>query len=328
MKNSFVNFQAPYQVETLIKEISPPEPGELLVQVHSSAISPGTEMLVYRGLLPREMRKDESISSLQDNFAYPLQYGYACVGKVIQVGDSTLESWLGKRVFAFQPHQRYFLSDPSFVIPIPDGVTNEDALFFANLETGVNLVQDAAPVLGERGVLFGLGVVGLLTALILNQFPLTALTLVEPNRLRSSVAVKLGLNQVVAPEDIFSAEKYDFALEVSGSPQALQQAINVVGFEGRVIVGSWYGTKPVSLDLGSTFHRQRLRLISSQVSSISPALVNRWDKARRSVVVWQQLKQLQPRRLITHYVPVEKAASAYQLIDQQPDTCVQVVLTY
>jgi threonine dehydrogenase-like Zn-dependent dehydrogenase len=220
------------------------------------------------------------------------------------------------------------LSDPSFVIPIPDGVTNEDALFFANLETGVNLVQDAAPVLGERGVLFGLGVVGLLTALILNQFPLTALTLVEPNRLRSSVAVKLGLNQVVAPEDIFSAEKYDFALEVSGSPQALQQAINVVGFEGRVIVGSWYGTKPVSLDLGSTFHRQRLRLISSQVSSISPALVNRWDKARRSVVVWQQLKQLQPRRLITHYVPVEKAASAYQLIDQQPDTCVQVVLTY
>ena len=275
MKNSFVVFEAPYQVATLKGKLSQPKAGELLVQVQFSAISPGTEMLVYRGLVPSEMRQDESISSLQENFEYPMQYGYACVGEVIQVGDSSLESWIGKRVFAFQPHEHYFVSQAVGVIPIPDEVELEDALFFANLETAVNLVQDAAPVLGERGVLFGLGVVGLLTALVLNQFPLTALTLVEPHSYRQTMAQRLGLNQVVFPKDIFSDQKYDFAMEISGSPTALQQAINVVGFDGRIIVGSWFGTKLVSLDLGTTFHRQRLRLISSQVSSISPALVNR-----------------------------------------------------
>lgn len=333
MKNTLVLFLAPYQVQTRHSERLKPKPGELLVQVQTSAISLGTEMLVYRGLLPQHMRQDETISALRETFTYPLQYGYACVGEVVQVGDDDLKDWIGKRVFAFQPHQRYFVSLPQAVIPIPNEIENEDALFFANLETAVNLVQDTAPVLGERGVLFGLGVVGLLTAAVLSQFPLADLTLVEPQPLRQTMAENLGLKQVVSPQDVISAEsgqtgKFDFALEVSGSSQALQQAINSVDFEGRIIVGSWFGTKPVSLDLGSMFHRQRLRLISSQVSSLSPVLGRRWDKARRAGVVWQQLSHIQPRSLITHRFPVEEAAAAYHLIDQQPDSCVQVVLTY
>ncbi len=327
MNNSLVSFQAPYQVQTQEKPVPEPQAGQILVQVQSSAISPGTEMLVYRGQLPPEMQADDTIAALQEKFVYPMQYGYACVGVVVRGGDERRQEWVGRRVFAFQPHQRFFVCRPQEVIPIPTQVADEDALFFPNLETAVNLVQDAAPVLGERGVVFGLGVVGLLTALLLDQFPLSALTLVEPITLRQHKAQELGLTQVVSPQSALP-EDFDFAVEVSGAGAALQQAIQQVGFAGRVIVGSWFGSKPVSLDLGSRFHRQRIQLISSQVSTLSPCLVSRWDKTRRAGVVWQQIEKLQPRRLITHRFPVEEAAAAYHLIDQQPDVCLQVILTY
>jgi threonine dehydrogenase-like Zn-dependent dehydrogenase len=120
----------------------------------------------------------------------------------------------------------------------------------------------------------------------------------------------------------------DLTYELSGSPAALGQALAVTGFSGRIVIGSWYGQKRVDLDLGGRFHRSRLRLISSQVSTIAPEWGGRWTKRRRLHVAWEMLQQLRPAPLITHRFPLAQAVQAYALLDRHPEEALQVLFTY
>jgi threonine dehydrogenase-like Zn-dependent dehydrogenase len=120
----------------------------------------------------------------------------------------------------------------------------------------------------------------------------------------------------------------DLAFELSGNPAALDAAIGLMGFNGRILIGSWYGSKRANLDLGGHFHRSQIQLISSQVSHIAPRWQGRWSKARRMAVAWEMLAKMQPQQLITQSFPLAQAQQAYELIDQRPETAVQVVFTY
>jgi threonine dehydrogenase-like Zn-dependent dehydrogenase len=120
----------------------------------------------------------------------------------------------------------------------------------------------------------------------------------------------------------------DLVYEVSGNPDALDQAIAVTGYNGRVVIGSWYGRKPATLRLGGSFHRSRIRLISSQVSSIEPERRGRWSRERLQQFAWHMVKELKPSRFITHRFPLSEAAKAYQLLDRDAQEALQVVLTY
>jgi threonine dehydrogenase-like Zn-dependent dehydrogenase len=119
----------------------------------------------------------------------------------------------------------------------------------------------------------------------------------------------------------------DLTFELSGNPAALDQAIEMTGSNGRVVVGSWYGQNRVSLNLGGRFHRSRIRLISSQVSTISNECKSRWSKPRRLQTAWQMLEQIRPAHLITHRFPLHQAAAAYALLDQRPEEAIQILLT-
>jgi threonine dehydrogenase-like Zn-dependent dehydrogenase len=120
----------------------------------------------------------------------------------------------------------------------------------------------------------------------------------------------------------------DLVYELSGNPVALELAIAAAGHEGRIVVGSWYGSKRASVDLGGRFHRRRLRLISSQVTHIAPALSARWNKQRRFDLAWTALQEIDTRSLISHRVPFAEAQAAYELIDRQADQVLQVLLEY
>jgi threonine dehydrogenase-like Zn-dependent dehydrogenase len=120
----------------------------------------------------------------------------------------------------------------------------------------------------------------------------------------------------------------DLLFELSGNPLALDLAIAAAGYDGRVLIGSWYGSKKSNLDLGSQFHRSNVRLISSQVSQIAPRWRGRFDKKRRLEVAWSMLAKLDPQRMITHRFPISQAHHAYQLLDQDPGSTIQVLLTY
>ncbi len=329
------------QINVREQLLAAPAAGELLVDVECSAISAGTEMLVYRGQIPNEMALDANITALQEQQTYPLQYGYASVGRVTLVGADVDKSWLGQRVFAFQPHASHFITTPANVIPVPADITAEDAVFLPNMETAVNLVQDGSPALGERIVVLGQGIVGLLLSSLLAQFPLAQLHGVDAIALRRERALQLGVNNVFDPftaDDIDALKQQlnhatnnpgaDLIYEVSGAPAALNLAIDLSGFASRIVIGSWYGNKNSSVALGGNAHRNRLKISTSQVSSLAPELSGRWDKARRFELTWQMLRRIQPQQLITHRVPLADAGSLYAQLDQQPENILQAVFIY
>lgn len=339
--NQAVWFTGPRQVE--IRESPYPEagPDEVVVKTAVSAISAGTEMLLYRGLWPEDVPVDETIEALSVRFQYPLKYGYACVGQVVAVGAEVAAVWHGRWVFAFQPHQSYFVARPEQLHMVPSGMPPETAVLLPNMETAVSFVMDGNPLIGEQVVLFGQGIVGLLTTMLLAQYPLASLVTVDAYAQRRAWSGRLGATAVLAANEAdilariasaLQAERphrgADLAFELSGNPAALDMAIQVTGFDGRVIIGSWYGQKQAALDLGGVFHRRQIRLLSSQVSYVNSRWRARFSKNRRLQVAWQMLAQHQPNKLISHRYPIDQAPAAYRLLAEQADTAVQILLTY
>lgn len=329
-------FEAPHQVSIRQEPLPPLPPDQVCVETLFSAISAGTELLFYRGQIPPNLSIDESIEALKGEFAYPLKYGYALVGQITQIGEAVSPEWQGQTVFAFHPHESHFHAHPHALMRLPPEVTPEDALFLPNMETAVNLVMDGAPRLGERVAVIGQGVVGLLTTALLAYFPLSDLTTFDRLSYRRQLSLQLGAEQSLSPPPLETnglamnlSGQYDLVYEVSGSPAALDLAIALCGFDGRVVVGSWYGTKKAAVDLGGSFHRRRIRLISSQVSTIAPELSGRWNKARRFEVVWKMIQRLKPSRLITHRFDLAQAAEVYRLLAEgQDEGIVQVIFRY
>lgn len=338
MKRQSIWFANPGQIEVREEEIYDPGPGQVLVQTRLSAISPGTELLFYHGQVPEEMALDESIAALPGRARFPFKYGYASVGLVGAVGRGVKTEWLGKRVFSFHPHESAYLATPVELLQIPDGICWEDAVFLPNMETALNLVMDAAPLMGETAAVFGLGIIGLLTTALLARLPLSLLAALEPLAARRAQA-EAGL--CVDPFEPDALERVvqaaglagspggvDLVLECSGSARALDQALAVTGVEGRIVIGSWYGKNAVTLNLGGRFHRSRIRLIGSQVSTLAAGLTGRWSKQRRFGVAWEQIRQVRPSRWITQRFSGVEAAKAYHLLSENPAQTIQVILDY
>ncbi len=333
-------FTAPLQVEVREVVLPPPGPGQLRVRTRLSAVSAGTEMLVYRGQIPADMALDASLAALQGAAAFPLQYGYACVGEVQAVGEGVDATWLGRRVFSFAPHASQFLARVEDVIPIPDAVPCEAAVFLANMETAVNLLQDGNPALGERVVVIGQGIVGLLLDSLLARCPLHSLLAVEALPARRARALQLGVHAAFDPldESVLQALRAqlhegavagaDLIYEVSGAPEALNLALDLSGYCSRIVIGSWYGSKSAPLALGGAAHRNRLRISTSQVSTLAPELSGRWTRARRFALCWDMLERTQPEALITHRVPLRDAAALYQHLHESPADVLQAVLVH
>ena len=336
-----VEFAAPYDVRVTQSSLQWPQSGKALVKTIVSAISSGTELLAFRGQWPKGCVVDSTISSLSEDFSYPLKYGYSSVGRVIDVGTGVDKSLLGKRVFSFNPHESHFACNPNEVIQIPDDIEHDDAAILPNMETAVNFVMDGHPLIGERVCVFGLGIVGLLTTAVLSRTGLENLVAFDRIELRRNRALELGADFAIDPADAFDisenhfrggTDSYsawaDLCYELTGSPQALNDAINATGFAGRIVIGSWYGSKKSDINLGGYFHRSRIRMISSQVSSIAPEFMGRWTKDRRMNLALSFLRKIRPSSLITHRFNVEDAPRAYELIDKRPSEVIQVILTY
>ena len=327
-------FAGPEAVRIEPEAVPDPGPDEVLVETRVSAVSSGTELLIYRGETPRDLPADETIDALAGDLTYPLKYGYATVGEVAVVGTNVDDDWQGRTVFAFNPHESRFVTDPATLVPVPDDVSPATAALLPTAETATTLVMDGRPRVGERVVVFGAGMVGLVTTSILAEFPLARLTVVEPVPHRREMAATLGADETLAPDQATRVAERgdppgaDLAYELSGQPATLDDAIDAVGYDGRVVVGSWYGRKRAETDFGGFFHRNRIDISSSQVSTLAPDLRGRWTKERRMGAAWERLRDVPTDRLVTHRVPFEDAAEAYRLLDGGPENALQVLLTY
>ena len=319
-------FVAPRQVEFAPVDLPGTGPGALRVGTLYSGISTGTELLAYRGLLEPDLPIDERIGSLGGTFSYPFPYGYSCVG---EVEESAGPVPAGALVFAFHPHQDRFVVGADDVVALPTGTDPRAATLLPYVETGLQLSLDAGQVAQETVAVLGLGAVGVITALLLQRAGATVLA-TDPSDERRDLAVSLGI-PAVDPGELttrLSAQGVPLLLELSGSPTALAGALDLLSHEGTALVGSWYGRQPVELPLGGAFHRRRLTIRSSQVSTIPAALAGRWDVARRRRVAVGLLGELPLSTLATTEFAFDEAAAAYEALDSRQPGVFHVALHY
>ena len=249
-------------------------PGEARVRTLFSGISRGTERLVLQGAVGRSEWERMRCPMQEGAFPFPVKYGYCAVG-LVEAGPAGLE---GRTVFCLHPHQDLFQAPADRLAVVPDGVPPRRATLAANMETALNALWDGGAGPGDRIVVVGAGVVGLLVAALAARLPGAAVTVVDLEAGRRPLAEALGAS-FAAPEAV--PGEADVVFHASASAAGLNTAIGCAGLEGTIVELSWYGDKPVRLGLGGAFHSRRLRLVSSQVGQISPGRRPRWNYGRR-----------------------------------------------
>ncbi len=271
--------RSPGHGEIVSSPLGPRNPDDVLVRALYSGVSRGTESLVFRGEVPPSQYQVMRAPFQEGDFPGPVKYGYSSVGEVLEAPDRTDEpSLVGRHVFCLHPHQDLYRVPARAVHVLPNGVPPERAVLAANMETALNAVWDARPSAGDRIVVIGGGVVGLLVAWLCRQLPAAQVSLVDVDPSREGVAQSLGVEFIDrAPAGVDA----DFVFHASGNPQGLESALSVAGVEAMVVELSWYGTRSVPLPLGEAFHSRRLTLRSSQVGRIPADRAPRWDHARR-----------------------------------------------
>ncbi|MFI5493910.1 zinc-binding alcohol dehydrogenase [Actinoplanes sp. NPDC051859] len=257
--------------------VSAPGPGEVLVRTLHSGVSRGTETLVFRGGVPESQHTAMRAPFQDGDFPAPVKYGYLNVG-VVEQGPADL---LGRTVFCLYPHQTRYVVPVEAVTVVPDTVPPARAVLAGTVETALNALWDAAPLVGDRIAVVGAGMVGAGVAAILSRFPGVRVQVVDANPDRADVARALGVDFAL-PAD--ATGDRDLVVHASATAAGLTRSLELLADEGTVIELSWYGDQPVSVPLGENFHSRRLTIRSSQVGGIAPARRGRRSYADRLAV--------------------------------------------
>ena len=277
-----------------IRPITLPEPGpdDVLVRTLRSGVSRGTETLVLRGAVPPDQYAAMRAPFQEGEFPGPVKYGYLNVGAVEQ-GPAELR---GRTVFCLYPHQTAYVVPAAAVTVLPEGVPHDRAVLAGTVETAVNALWDAAPLLGDRVTVVGAGMVGCCVARLLSRFPSVQVTLVDVDPGRADVAAALGVDFALPPD---AAEGRDLVVHASATSAGLQRSLDLLAPEGTVIDLSWYGDLEVRLSLGGAFHSGRLGIRASQVGTVSPARAARRTAAERLALALELLRDPAFDALIT-----------------------------
>ncbi|MER6264660.1 dehydrogenase [Streptomyces sp900105245] len=244
--------------------LAEPAEDEVLVRALYSGISRGTETLVFRGGVPESQHAAMRAPFQEGDFPGPVKYGYLNVG-VVEEGPAEL---IGRTVFCLYPHQSRYVVPVSAVTVVPERVPAARAVLAGTVETAVNALWDAAPLIGDRIAVIGGGMVGCSVAALLARFPGVRLQLVDADPARAKTAEALGVD-FAAPADALG--DCDLVVHASATEQGLARTLQLLSPEGTVVELSWYGDRRVALPLGEAFHSRRLTLRSSQVGTVSPA---------------------------------------------------------
>ncbi len=283
---------APGRGEIRSESLFAPSRGDVLVRALYSGISRGTESLVFSGRVPVSEHRRMRAPFQQGEFPAPVKYGYSSVGRV-EEGSYKLD---GRTVFVLHPHQTRYVVSEEAVHLVPDTVPPERAVLAANLETAINGVWDARVQVGDWVTVIGAGAVGCLTAWLVSRIAGCMVELVDINPRRSTVARALGV-AFALPAEV--SREADVVIHASGSPAGLELALQVAGFEARIVELSWFGGEAVALPLGGAFHARRLTIASSQVGSIATSQRARWDARRRMQLALRLLEDAALDVLIT-----------------------------
>jgi threonine dehydrogenase-like Zn-dependent dehydrogenase len=277
-----------------IRTVPLPEagPDDVLVRTLFTGVSRGTETTVFRGGVPANQYAAMRAPFQEGEFPAPVKYGYLNVG-IVEKGPAELS---GRTVFCLYPHQTAYVVPAASVVAVPDGVPAARAVLAGTVETAVNALWDAAPLVGDRVTVVGAGMVGCCVAALLARFPGVRVQLVDTEPGRAEVAAALGV-AFATPER--AEDGRDLVVHTSATEAGLRRSLTLLAPEGEVIELSWYGDREVSLPLGEAFHSGRLAVRSSQVGAVSPARRSRRSYADRLAIALDLLRDPRFDALIT-----------------------------
>jgi NADPH:quinone reductase-like Zn-dependent oxidoreductase len=312
---------APGQGELRSEHLSEPGAGDILVEALTSGISRGTETTVFRGRVPESQHRVMRVPHQAGEFTFPLKYGYSSVG-IVAAGP---DDWLGRRVFCLHPHQDRYVVPRRTAISVPTAVSDERAVLAANMETVVNGLWDAAPRVGDRVAVVGAGVIGGLAAALAARIPGATVQLVDVDPDKAEIASALGVSFAVPK---VATPRADLVIHASGTAEGLATALDLAGFEAKVVELSWYGDRAVAAPLGEGFHSRRLRLVSSQVGAIAPAQRARWDRRRRLALALDLLADARFDVLLAPAEPFAQLPEVMAKLAAQPSKIMCQVISY
>lgn len=287
---------------------------DVTVRALYSGISRGTESLVFRGEVPASQFDVMRAPFQEGQFPAPVKYGYASVGVVDPSTAADRRGISGRTVFCLHPHQDRYVVPASAVRPLPESVPPSRGVLAANMETAINGTWDGRPAAGDRILVIGAGVVGLLTAWLCRRTPGASVTVIDVNPARERVASALGLE---FRTEVREAEA-NLVFHASGHPSGLVTALSAAGLEGTIVELSWYGSKPVTLPLGEAFHSRRLTIRSSQVGRIPPDRAVHWTYASRMSLALSLLADPVLDALITGESPFEDLPDVMAGLSRDP----------
>ena len=295
-------YVAPERVEIRSETLGPLPKNSVQVRTLFSALSRGTESLVFKGLIPESEYIRMGAPFMGGKLPFPVKYGYSNVGR-IELGPPEL---IGRLVFSLMPHQSIFQTDAANILLIPEEIPAQRAVLAANMETALNAVWDAAPGPGDRIVIIGAGVLGCLIAYLCGHLPGAEVTLVDINPEREDIATTLGV-QFSSPE--LAPKDCDLVIHCSASAAGLSTAIASAGEEATILELSWYGSNKIDVSLGGAFHSRQLKLQSSQVGHVSLSRRPRWSHRRRLTAALGMLIDSRLDSLLTKPISFETLPS-------------------
>jgi 2-desacetyl-2-hydroxyethyl bacteriochlorophyllide A dehydrogenase len=305
--------------------LAPPAAGEVRVRAIASAISRGTESLVFEGRVPASEYLRMRCPFQEGDFPAPVKYGYASVGMVEALGPGAPGTLENARVFCLFPHQDRYVVPASAVLPVPTAVPDRRAVLAANMETAVNALWDAGPRVGDRIAVVGAGVVGALIAALAARLPGTGVEIVDVDPRRAALATALGCKFALPGTATGEA---DVVFHASGSSAGIATALALAGFEADVLELSWYGDRAVTLPLGEAFHARRLQLRSSQVGSVATARRARRTHRQRLALALDLLTDPVLDRLITGECSLDALPETMARLAAAPDGALCQVVQY
>jgi threonine dehydrogenase-like Zn-dependent dehydrogenase len=258
------------------KEVLAVASEDVLVRTLASGVSRGTEALVFAGRVPPSQYQAMRAPFMDGDFPFPVKYGYSAVGQTTD----------GARVFVLHPHQDIFPASAAMCIAVPDNVPTHRAVLAANVETALNAIWDAVPLAGERMLVIGAGVVGLLIASLLARIPAARVTVVDIDRAREPLARQFSCSFATPAE---APAEQELIVHASASEAGLRLALDRAAFEARVVEASWFGDRAPAVPLGEAFHARRLRLIATQVGTVAAQMRGRRNHGERLALALELL---------------------------------------
>lgn len=290
-------YSAAGRAELRQERLPPPAEGEVRARTLWTALSRGTERLVFEGRVPDAVAERMRAPAQAGEFPFPVKYGYCAVAETDE----------GERAFALQPHQEAFNASRAALCPLPEGLPPRRAVLAANMETALNALWDSGAGPGDRIAVVGGGVVGLLVAHLCAGLPGAEVCLIDRDPARAATARALGLAFALPEAAVPDA---DLVFHASASEAGLALSLSLAGEEAAIVELSWYGENAVSAPLGLAFHARRLRLVASQVGAVAASRRPRWSHRRRLLKALDLLRDDRLDALLTEEVAFDDLPAA------------------